>query len=290
VFQTGDRFERGHLGARWPVQFFLGQAGVFSPVLLLLVPGAMVWLVGSARRGDARCLWLLAFAVPLPLFMATNSLWIQVKANWLVSAFPPLIMGLLLWARATDLRSRRPRLTRVVTVGIAVTLVASLAAPLVDYVPQGRGSSWSGWDRIASSARQAAARLDAADGVADNVFFFGVDYKDSAQLSRNVAMLDAAGHRSAVLAQNVRGRPALQFDYWDQPSRHIGDDASVVVTRPDRRTEHVEDAKRFFESLERVERIPIRRGVWSVLDVDLYACRAYKGPVLDDATLAVSPF
>jgi hypothetical protein len=121
------------------------------------------------------------------------------------------------------------------------------------------------------------------------VFFFAADYRDAAQLSRNLRLYwDLEGEHQSVpgesdsgeptMAQNVISMRALQFDHWEPPQGRIGQDAIFVLPRPAQREPMVELVRRHFHSTDKVERVEIMRLGIHLLAADIYVCRGYRGP------------
>jgi hypothetical protein len=280
-FQTGDRYEKAQLGWHWLLEFVAGQAAVLSPLVATLLPLALAWWWRRWRAGDVRGLWLLAFALPLPSFFFVNSLWLQVKINWLMPAFAPLLVAGLLWWRSTRWDLGHPRFAGLVRASVWVVGALCVLVPMLEFVPN-QGSTWSGWDRIAEAAERLETRIDDADGVEGNVFFFALNYRDAAQLRRSLVLLLAETEPGEVLepilAQNVVGRPALQFDNWETPARRIGQDAVLVLRHPERRTKELKFAAEHFDSVEHVKHVSVTRLWYVVNEADIYFCRHYRGP------------
>lgn len=288
-FQTSGRWQRAQLGYHWLLQFVGLQLAVLNPALALLLPAAVRWGwrrtrggAGAGEGGDPRTLWLLAFGLPMPLFFLANSILVQVKVNWLVPAYLPLVLLLALWWGESDFVSRLPVRARRLATATLLALVMVPLAPAIRLIPQQRGSSWTGWTEIATAAEQARTALDAADGTPGNVFSFAADYKDAAQLTRNLRLLAAArgdgGGLEPVLAQNVLGDLALQFDHWERPDDHLGQDAIFVLPRPEARQTIVDKVKARFASIDRVDHVEVTQLGITVLTADIYACRGYRGP------------
>lgn len=288
AFQTSHRLERAELGWRWFGEFVGGQFGVLHPALMLALPFALVWLLRRWRRDD-RAVWLLAFGLPLPLYLLVNSLWIQVKINWVAPAYVSLLFGLLIAWREGRFVVQHPKLARVAAASLWLVLAVIPAAPLIRLLPSGRGSSCVGWDEIALRAEVWEDRMDVGDGIEGNVFFFAADYKDAAQLGRSLSMLwDEEGEHHVVpgfpdsgevtMAQNVISMPALQFDHWARPEHRVGQDAIFVLPRPDARDAMVEAVRAHFARVDKVERVEVRRLGIRVMEADIYVCHAYGGP------------
>ncbi len=287
-FQTSGRFARGQFSLHWFAQLVGSQIGLLNPLLAILLPVAVLWHLRRVRE-DARALFLLAGGLPLLAYMGFQSFWIQVKPNWLVPTYVPLLLGLVVYWRETDLQARRPALARAVRWSLMAVLALVPLAPLVRLLPPGSGSSWHGWSTVAAHAERWEEMVDLEDGIEGNMFFFAADYRDAAQLDRNLKlhwMAEGAAHGERLalgeteptLAQNVLGKAALQFDHWDAPERHLGQNAVFVLPRPQQRVLMVQEARRRFEQVECVEHLSI--DTWGIhqSDFDIYVCRGYRGP------------
>src|SRR6186713_1180236 len=106
-------------------------------------------------------------------------------------AYPVLLLALLLWAHESRFKVRHPAWTRL-AYGCAVAIaLAGFGSPLVEALPQGRGAAWSGWRELAAAAERWKTVIDDANGGEGNVFFFTLDYRDAAQLWRNLVPVHA---------------------------------------------------------------------------------------------------
>lgn len=283
-FQTSDRYAKAELDLGGFFEVIGQQFGMFHPALVFLLPlGLGYWLVRAKER-DPRAVWIAAFGLPLPVYLLVNALWMTVKVNWFTPAYAVLVLGGVAWwaeRGASQLGPRRARWT-----GRALGAVIGLLAlgPAMVMLPAGRGSSWVGWDRIAARAAEVAATLDAADQTPGNVFFFGSDYKDAAQLRHALAETALPDGRTGaalgpVLAQNVYGERALQFEHWDAPSGHVGEDAVFVLAHPDRRTEAaMARVLPHFASVESAGRVSVESFGYEVMTAEVFLCRSFRGP------------
>lgn len=282
-FQTEGRWSQAHLGWRWLGDYVGGQIGVVHPVIALLLPAACWWLGKRALQRDVPALWLLVLALPMPLFFLANSLFIQVKVNWLTPCFLPMAASVLWWWRGTELHLRRPKATKRLTwLVVGTALVVIVLLPIIRFVPQSSGSSWNGWDEIAARAEHWEEELDARDGKEGNVFFFASSYRDAAQLFRGLKIhmcVMPGDHKvEPVMAQNVFGETALQFDHWEPTANHVGQNAIYVLLRPDRRPLELQKLQQHFESIKKLERVTVERLGWTVAEADIYEAIGYRGP------------
>lgn len=287
-FQTEDRWSKSDFGLHWFIQAVAGQFLVLHPLLAVLLPFALRWLV-SRWRIDPRVTWILAYGMPMPAYLLVSALWIQVKINWLAAAYVPLMLGLVMWwsvARPTWATHRAFRFARW---SLLVVPLLMIIAPLIRFLPAGRGSSWAGWDEVARRAEFWEDEIDVKDGIERNVFFFAADYRDSAQLGRSLRRLwDEEGEHQRLpgqpdsgeptLAQNVLGQRALQFDHWTSPTSRIGQNAIFVLPRPKQRDEMVAKARQRFDRIEKVEHVRVEYLWIVVFEADIYICHNYRGP------------
>ncbi|MBL8728738.1 MAG: glycosyltransferase family 39 protein [Planctomycetes bacterium] len=285
-FQTEGRWQSAAFGLHWFLQFVGSQIGVIHPVIAVLVPAAAMWLLRRARGGDVTALWLLAFGLPMPVFFLLNSLFIQVKINWLLPCFLPLAAGVMWWWRGTERHLLWPRTTRVLTrIVIGTAVLLPMSAPVVHLMPQTSGSSWEGWPEIAQRAEYWEEQVDARDDVPRNVFFFASSYRDAAQLMRSLILHSRTAHDAdglePVMAENVFGQRALQFDHWEPAAAHVGESAIYVLLRPDDRPREVQKLERHFRTVEKVERVRIERLGYCVAEADIFVATGYLGPTVD---------
>lgn len=287
-FQTEERWSKGSFGPHWLLQALLGQLVVFHPMLAILLPGALRWLAMRWRL-DSRATWILAYGLPMPAYLLISSMWIQVKINWLAPPFVTLAIGLVLWWNESRPALAATRAFRHFRWTLMAAPLLMVLAPLIRLVPAVRGSSWAGWDELARRAEHWEDEIDVQDGIEGNVFFFGADYRDSAQLGRCLRRLwDEEGEHQLLpgqpdsgeptLAQNVLGQRALQFDHWESPAARIGQHAIFVLPRPGQRDEMVAKATERFAKVEKVERVRVTYLWITVFEADIYVCHSYRGP------------
>lgn len=290
-FQTEGRLKEAHLSLRWFAECLGIQFGMVHPVIAIALPIVVVWGLRAAHGGDRRLLWLLAFGLPMPFYLLVNSLWIQVKPNWFTPAYAALLLAFVLWWHERGRQSTGPRLRRAGTFALLAVIALAPFAASVRLLPEGGGTTWHGWAQLAAAAEKWEDETDLAASPEKHVFFFAANYRDAAQLARNLALhWREFPHRpplvpgQPVLAQNVLGDRALQFDHWTNPEQEIGHDAIFVLPRPDERQRVVERVRRHFCSVEKVETVDVKQLGLGVLKADILVCRGYLGP-----RLAVEP-
>lgn len=280
-FQTGGRWQVARLGIHSAIEWLSSQLLFLHPAVCALLLPALVWLLRRIR--DPRVLWCLAFGLPLPLYLLVSSFWINVKINWLTPALVPLLLGSVLWWREAGWLATHSRLQRIAAATLLAVPLLTLFAPLTRLLPQRGGSSWNGWEEIAARVRFWEEELEGPQGEAHQLFFFGANYRDAAQLMRHLSpgVFEGAAPGEVfrpTLAQNVFGEAALQFDYWEQPERFIGQDAIFVLPRPDDRRALPARVRPWFAEMRHVERVSVRRLGIHIVDADIFLCYGYRRP------------
>ena len=272
-FQTQNRFDRGEIAWGGLGKFVAEQAGMFSPFLVFLVPATSIWLVRRALARKPFALWILVFAIPLFAYMACTSIYVRPKPNWVMPALLPMALGVLLWSEHTQFYRRRS--ARWVIAGVFVTILFAAFSPALHCLKAGKGTSWTGWQEVASRVDHWRHRL-AAEG--DPVFLFAADYRDASQLSFHLRC-ESSTAVPPVLAQNVFGYPALCYDFWTDAATHVGEDAILVLIRPEDRPQEIAAAQSHFREIEKKERLEVHRLGHLVLVADIFVCRGYLGPL-----------
>lgn len=264
AFQFAGRASRARgVRAKYLLQLVVTQFLLLSPLVFVLLAG----LLPRLRRiwhGPATLFSMVASGAFLVGGFALIGLRSLVKMNWLLPAYSGPIMAVALLAAA------RPR-TRWFRVGAAISigLVAAFhAAILVPDLPIGEANTWSGWREAAPQI----LRLQAARGGPGKCFLFANSYKSASLLRFHLP------DHQFTYAENVFGRPALQYDVWGLPASLRGKDAIYVVT--DRREYDVdlEAVRRCFDTVEPLESFETRfAGRMPVRRITCYLARNYRG-------------
>jgi len=268
TFQSARRV---HGMGGWHPRFFgelLGsQFFMLTPYGFWLVIWLLVKLPAWYRRNrlEAAQWLLLSSGLPLLILFTLVSFRSLVKMNWLVPAYwslLPLALGQRIIRGNPTWKFKFGSLSSGIFFGLALLVV------LLPNVPLGDGNTWSGW-------RQAAQRIDhlktELEQQGQQVFIFSNNYKVASLLRFYLP-----GHPQ-TFAQNIYGRPALQFDLW--PPRDPLQGATGILVVDDRREYRLDwkDVRPFFERIEPADSLEIigfgrhtRRITW-------YLARGYRG-------------
>lgn len=265
AFQSVNRASGAHgLHLRYLAGLLASQGALLLPPLFLVVGYGLVRRTRavSAPRRDPQALFLWSFCAPLFALMLVVSLFSLVKANWL---FPVYVTGTLL---AAPLFS--PRLLRLQWGSVALLHLLAAVELLVYPVPITSSDTWMGWRALGEEVSALSSRHPGA-------FLFSADsYKTAAELRLYTGI--------PVLAGNVLGLPALQFDYLgDNLPGLRGHEALDIEPAPPpwdgrRRGEVPAGVLSRFEHVEELAPLLIRAHGETVRKFYVYSARGYRGP------------
>ncbi len=197
------------------LNLFGGQAGLTSPILFILLVGAVARAL--RQRGDAVLRLLATASVFIILFFVWSATRKNVEANWPASAWLPAII--LLSVEASHGRQvawlRRGLWLGVALVALVYADAALLLAPRFGLRP-GRDpvSQAYGWDAVAAGVAEAvrSAQVPArGEPLPRHVWVAADRYQDAAQLGW--ALRNAGTDTLGVFSTNLGGRPN-QYDLW----------------------------------------------------------------------------
>ena len=280
VFQTKQRYDEDHATLHWPLQLLGGQILTLTPVVFACILLATLRSLRDWRR-DVSARWLLAFGLPLPLFMISQSPWVHVKLNWLLPGYVGLGLATVLWWSRPGTAERYPRLRRSGrAVAMATLVLTFVAAPLAHILPWSWGNTWTGWGKIATRVDYWRNQLqhEAERKPGASVFYAVWSYKNASSLAYVLRKRGDYG-RAPLLTRNVFGEGALEYDYWTQPNQLIGQDAVLVIrARPKRHDPSVlERVRKHFRHVELAEDVVVERLGWTVQKAAIWICRDYQG-------------
>ncbi len=262
-----------------PGYFFQLLGSQLALVTPLIFMGMIYSQVKLTQRWLAfhneRILFILCYSLPVLLLFFLVSLTSLVKMNWLAPAYITGTIGMVLifsekledfphiwlgWIRAA------------IVLGLGLVLVAHLL-PLVSFIPIGRGDTWSGLPELAQSVEKAKRHFEPHR----QPFVFTPSYKISSQL------IFYSPDHEMTYAENIIGKPALQFDYWLSPQELIGRDAILVTSDVERfKARDRARLEKCFERVELGDSLEIKSNAIPVRKFYLSRCFNYKGPQSDN--------
>ncbi|OQY26789.1 MAG: hypothetical protein B6244_12435 [Candidatus Cloacimonetes bacterium 4572_55] len=271
AFQSTRRVRM--MGVFKPEHFFemIGtQAAMLTPILFIGLFYSLYKLFQKWKAfHDDDILFILSYSVPPIALFSLVSLRALVKMNWLAPAYITAVIGMVYFfsEKSEDFPHIWKRWVRAgLTVGMALVLLAHLLL-LAPFVPVGSGDTWSGWEKLADRVKKVKAELEG------ETFIFSPSYKISSELKFYGDPDDM------IYAENILGKPALQFDYWLPLDDAIGKDALLVHSNSMKiRGRDRDILAKCFEHVEDCDTLTIVRNFITVRKFYLTKCFDYKGP------------
>jgi len=199
-------------------QLLGSQILLLTPLVAVLFARTAVVLVREPRRHPAALFFLTSGIFIIGGFWLI-SLRTLVKMNWLLPGYLGVIIATVLVGQARGWNWRGPWM-RVAAVVSVLLIFTAHAVVLIPNVALGDGNTWSGWK---DAGPRIGRELEACGGP-DRCFLFSNGYKSASLLKFHLP------GQPDTYAENVYGRPALQFDYWPLPADLHGRDALYVIT------------------------------------------------------------
>ncbi len=271
AFQSTRRI--GMMGSFKPVHFFelIGsQLAMLTPLLFI---GMIYALCLLSRRWwlyrSERSLFIISYSVPVILFLFLVSFRTLIKMNWPAPAYVAGIIGtvLILAEKLEDFPHIWQRWIRSgITVAIALVGLAHLL-PLITFFPLGSGDTWSGWPQLSRQVETMKSEFE------KEPFVFSPSYKISSQL------VFYSKDKKMAYAENVLGKTALQFDYWNSVDNLIGRDAILVYSNSMKlRGADKKKLPELFTTFEYSDTLTIKKNFQTVREFYLLKCFDYRGP------------
>ncbi len=247
------------------LELFGGQLGLVSPILFVLVAGA-VWRSATRSADDVRYA-LAVVAIVSWVFFVYSALRRSVEANWPAPSYVPAVA---LLASAVLTRSRDRWLRRgIVLAGVLVATVYLLALlPLLPAKkdPMARGA---GWERAALQVETARAAVGGGRA------FIGADrYQDVSELAFHLP-----GH-PRVFCTCLTGR-RNQYELWSGYADQARPGDALVLLLDERKAGVLHESAAAlapsFSTVSRGELVPLLRGSDTVAVRRVWTLGGYRG-------------
>ena len=217
-------------------QLLGSQLYLLTPLGLFLLVYAGYKLL-RARQYAARAGYFYLSGLAISGGFVLISLRSLVKMNWLLPGYTGMIVALILLFKWDDLRKNRWFKTGAVF--SLFLIAATYLVQLIPNLPIGEGNTWSGWEKAA----QEIYTYQQAHGGTKKMFIFGNSYKSASMIKFYLP-----GHQDTY-AQNIYGRPALQFDIWGTPDSLRGKDAIFVHSDRKEYSDDLKYVRKYFDSV-----------------------------------------
>ncbi len=250
---------------KYIVQLFFSQLFILTPLLFGFLVDFIVRLFKNRFRELIPNILFLSgfFIIGGFVYISLKSL---VKMNWLLPGYLGWILGAVLL-----FITQKGRINKWIKAGgyfsVFLLIVAYLIL-LIPNMPLGEGNTWSGW----KDASRKIYRLQQEMGGRKKTFIFANSYKSASLLKFYLP-----DHQDTY-AQNIYGRPALQFDIWNTPDSLRGKNALYVF---DDRKEYKNDlrfVKQYFDTVFVKRKFEYRfLNRWHTRTIYCYEARNYHG-------------
>ncbi len=255
---------------QWELRFvgelFGSQFFILTPYLFVLVFATINRFGRKLFSGlEDKILLLLSSGLVTSLVFIAVSFRSLVKMNWLAPAYWSLIILGIYYLFQNPSRLKRMKVgifSSILFLGIGVSVVT------IPDVPLGEGNTWSGWK---NAAQEVDTIQDSLEAAGEAPFVFSTNYKASSLLK--FYMED----QPRTYAQDIIGKPALQFDIWEKEEVLEGRTGILVA---DNRREYKFKSKKiqpYFDEITKLRTIRIENFNQPVRKIEIYLCRDYKG-------------
>jgi len=266
AFQFQNRVRRAQsLRVDYLGQLLVSQLVLLTPLVFGLIV-AMAKQVVNRWRDHPTCRVLFLTGAFIVVGFIAVSLTSLVKMNWLLPGYTGFIMAAALMHERTILAWGR-----WVKIGVCVSVLLIVIGHglwVVPNVPLGEANTWSGWAEAAARV----AVLQRERGGREKCFVFSNSYKGASLLKFYLP------EHQDVYAENIYGRPALQFDFWPVPASLIGDDALYVISDRKEYKAELDKVSAYFDEVVLLEAFDTRfvDGI-TTRRISCYLARNYKG-------------
>lgn len=281
-FQLGHGLGTATRGSWWQRELELlgGQIGLATPILFVLLVGAVYRAFAPAE--DQRRYLLAQVALFCFLFFVYSATKKPVEANWPAIAWIPAIA--LLAASPSAARTRWERAGAWLAAALTAIVLLHTVRPFLP-IPPARDpiSRTHGWGPVAMTVEAQGALISRTVA---SLHIGANRYQDAALLAFHLPS------HPAVFALNLQAR-RNQYDLWPRFRERADSGAALLVLMPERRDDTeppaIADLRAHFETVDRLERIPVLRGSDEITARRLWLLRGWRGTWPDDPTDPLSP-
>jgi 4-amino-4-deoxy-L-arabinose transferase-like glycosyltransferase len=260
-------------GLHWDefIGFLGSQMGILTPLVFF----GLGWtLYQGLRRYWRNNLWnetfLLSWSLPMILFFTGVALVEWVKINWLIPAYPPLLLLMTAYYQERILNWKWSRALARCLWGVALLFFIVLhTAPFIPQIPaSGSTDTLSGWKELADHLETLQRNSDRTP----SPFIFAWGHKTASELQFYLK------GQPETYAQTVIGQKALGYDYWFKSKPLEGRDALFVWSDFDRFPYENEGLlEKYFDRIQVLDPFPVYRGKNTLRTFRIYWCENYKG-------------
>jgi 4-amino-4-deoxy-L-arabinose transferase-like glycosyltransferase len=268
AFQTSRR--AGEM-TRFRPDMFLGYIGTifaiygFIPIPLLL-KGIWNSLKEALKSKLTNHILIVAFSIPLVIFLVPVSLRSWVKMNWTTPAFIGwFIAAVAYYQKYCESKSWVQIYGKITLAFILIAMIAVHVVVLMPNIYFGRGDYYAGWKELAHKIESIRSEMPGPYVIA------GSEYKISSELAFYLK------DHPETLGNNIIGQNGLQYDYWSNPDTLLGYNAIYVYDGSPKGSTFETELARFFKRVDTAIDLRIEKGGKLVRTYYIYRCFNYIG-------------
>lgn len=267
LFQTSGRAKGvKSLGLNYFFQLIASQLYELTPLFFILLLTLIGKYISSYKTIDKKELFFASFSFPIVIFFFFVSFTTLVKMNWILPGY--LAFMLLAVKYYKEAKGLSNRLIKYLGFPTSFALIVfNLLIILYPIVPIEKGDSWTGWKELANKVIELKQNYDKEN----RTFIFSNEYKIPAELSFYTP------YKDVILAENVYGKPALQFDFWFDVSKFSGWDGIFIYSDYNPSVK-IDEILKYFRSFEFVEEMKIVKNGKVFRRFYIYRFRNYLPP------------
>jgi len=251
LFQTSHRAQRiGSLSITYFSHLVASQFFELTPLFFVLIWIILFKLIKRFVFVSKEELFLSSFTFPMVLFFFAVSFTTLVKMNWILPAYLSFIILATGFYAKLSISGKKifKTIGYPTSAGLILTTLLIILFPIF---PIQKGDTWTGWKDLAQKVVLLKNEMDKEKPT----FIFSNEYKIPAELAFYTP------YKDQILAENVYGKPALQFDFWFDVKKFSGWNGLFIYSdfNPFGELKRLEE---FFERVEFHEEYQIvRRGI-----------------------------
>jgi 4-amino-4-deoxy-L-arabinose transferase-like glycosyltransferase len=255
---------------KFRADYFFGYIGTILVIygilpFPLLLSGIWNSIKMAFKTKAANQVLIVAFSLPLVLFLLPVASFSWVKMNWTAPAFIGWFIAAIAYYRAKAPESRWVRIWGMISMTflLVVIVVIHILAPLPGLY-LGKGDYYAGWKDLAAKVESIRSEMPKPNLIA------GSEYKISSELAFYLK-----GHPETV-GSNIIGLKALQYDYWASPDTLLGY-SGIYISDCANCPNLAGELKDYFKNVSEPMVFPIEKGGKLVRNYYIYICFDYLG-------------
>ncbi|MFN3307395.1 MAG: hypothetical protein ACK42Z_09470, partial [Candidatus Kapaibacteriota bacterium] len=267
LFQTSGRAKGlRSMSFNYLFQLIASQIYELTPLFFVLLFFILFKYLANLKSIKESERFLLCFAYPITIFFFLISLFTLVKMNWILPGY----LSFIILAVNFYLQSKEKAKKIIKFVGLPISIgliILNFLLIILPLAPIERGDSWTGWKELARRVQELKQNLDRQN----KTFIFSNEYKIPAELAFYTP------YKDVILAENVYGKPALQFDFWFDVQNFAGWDAILVYSDYNPSID-IDKVRKYFQQIEQIEEFRIKKNNKIFRRFYIYHCKGYTPP------------